>query len=198
MFGTVLVVIAILAVVIAFVIVGLRLIVRLDYNYPLFTLPSISGRSIAKFEPNRQHDVHGIDEHYEFLRHQGYQLGETIGKGAYAVVKRAYSLKLKKTVAVKIVRRATTEFANKFLWREVEVLKRVDHKNVIRVYEVIDSEQHLYIVMELAPNGDLLQELQKRPYFHEPDARKIFKKILKGMLHCHRKGKGFVLFALFA
>ena len=183
-----------LAMMILSAIFGLGNYVRLGQYEPVFSMPSLFRRGdSSKNRPESVRSVPreaGIDQ-YEFLYHLGYQLGETLGAGAYAVVKEAYSHKLKKKVAIKIVDKkdVAPKTADKFLWREIEVLKRVDHKHVIRVYEVIDCGHNLYIAMELAPNGDLLQMIQKRGFLHENDARKLFKKILKGVLHCHKKGE---------
>ena len=59
---------------------------------------------------------------------------------------------------------------------------------MIRVYDLIDGADQFFIVMELAPNGDLLSLLQERSKLGEDEARVMFKKIVDGVLHCHRKG----------
>ncbi|EDO46091.1 predicted protein, partial [Nematostella vectensis] len=125
-----------------------------------------------------------------YLCRQGYELGSILGKGAYAEVKEAYSNKLGRNVAVKIIEKAklSSKSFNKFMRREVEALRQVDHKYVISLIEVLESSKRFYLVLELAQNGDLLQLLQKKKQLHENEARKIFKKIVKGVLHCHRKG----------
>ena len=73
--------------------------------------------------------------------------------------------------------------------REIEILKWLNHRNVIRVYDLIDGRHQFFIIMELAPKGDLLTLLQKRIKLPEDEARVMFKSIVDGVLHCHRKGK---------
>ena len=77
---------------------------------------------------------------------------------------------------------------DRFLKREIEILKWLNHKNVIRVYDLIDGACEFFIVMELAPKGDLLSLLQERCKLEEDEAKVMFKSIIDGVLHCHRKG----------
>ena len=77
---------------------------------------------------------------------------------------------------------------DRFLKREVEILRWLNHDNVIRVYDVIEGADRFFIVMELASKGDLLSLLQERSELGEDEARVIFKKIVDGVLHCHTQG----------
>lgn len=73
--------------------------------------------------------------------------------------------------------------------REIEILRRLNHRNVIRVFDLIEGKRQFFIVMELAPKGDLLALLQVRIKLPEDEARVMFKSIIDGVLHCHREGK---------
>lgn len=73
--------------------------------------------------------------------------------------------------------------------REIEILKWLNHKNVIRVFDVIDGEHKFFIVMELAPNGDLLSLLHERHKLTEDEAKVMFTSIVEGVLYCHKKGR---------
>lgn len=77
-----------------------------------------------------------------YLKKLGYSLGTTIGEGSYAKVKSAYSEKLQKRVAMKIINRkkAPKDFREKFLPRELKVLKVVSHPNIIKLYEILEFE----------------------------------------------------------
>jgi len=76
----------------------------------------------------------------EELSKRGYAVGSTIGEGTYAKVKRAKSEKLNKNIAIKIIdrKRAPGDFQFKFLPRELSVLKKVSHPNIIKVYEILE------------------------------------------------------------
>lgn len=77
-----------------------------------------------------------------YLKKIGYTLGTVIGEGSYAKVKSAYSEKMQKRVAMKIINRkkAPKDFREKFLPRELKILKHVNHPNCIKMYEVIEFE----------------------------------------------------------
>ena len=45
--------------------------------------------------------------------------------------------------------------------REIAILQRLSHPNVIQLYEVIDSPRHIYLVMDFAPNGELFEYIVK-------------------------------------
>lgn len=84
--------------------------------------------------------VNSVNEDEE-LRRRGYTVtaGSTLGEGSYAKVKCAYSEKLGKNVALKIInrRKAPKDFQTKFLPRELEVMKATHHPNLVRLYDVM-------------------------------------------------------------
>lgn len=125
-----------------------------------------------------------------FLRGYGYDIGRVIGQGSYADVRKAYSINAKREVAIKIVNKEEDVDGKKsrFLKREIEILKWLNHKNVIRVFDVIDGEDKFFIVMELAPKGDLLSLLLKRHKLTEHETKVLFKSIVDGVLYCHKNG----------
>ena len=121
------------------------------------------------------------------LHRRGYILGRTLGSGAYAKVKSAHAVKLSKKVAVKIINKKTApkDMLSKFLPREVETLKAVEHENVIKLHEVIETDDLAYLVLELAESGDLLDFINSRKYLSEQTARNLFKDLVSGMSKCH-------------
>lgn len=62
---------------------------------------------------------------------------------------------------------------------------KIRHSNVIRLYEVFESTNHLFMVMEYADRGDLLQHVKNKGRLSEREARYFFKNILYGLGHCH-------------
>ena len=82
--------------------------------------------------------VNTVNEEEELRKH-GYTLGATLGEGSYAKVKAAFSERNQCKVAIKVInkRRAPKDFLNKFLPRELEVLKKVRHPNVTRLFEIL-------------------------------------------------------------
>eukprot|EP00042_Codosiga_hollandica_P043678 m.417858 g.417858 ORF g.417858 m.417858 type:complete len:227 (+) comp56620_c0_seq38:118-798(+) len=85
-----------------------------------------------------------------------YRLGKTIGKGNFAKVKLARHLPTDAEVAIKIVDKRTFSAATiERLWREVHVMKMLDHPNVLKLYEVIDTPDTMYLVLEYASGGTM-------------------------------------------
>lgn len=132
--------------------------------------------------PNAQYGIHKF----------GYILGKTLGSGAYAKVKTATSLKsntCKGEVAVKIIdkKSAPKDVVAKFLPREIETLKELDHENIIKLYDVIDTTETMYLVLELATSGDLLDFINSRRYLSERMARTLFTDLVTGIKVCHNR-----------
>lgn len=122
------------------------------------------------------------------LHQHGYILGRTLGTGAYAKVKKAIDLNNHgRRVAIKIVnkKKAPKDVVHKFLPREVKTLRTIVHDNVIKCYDVIDTDDALYIVMEIADGGDVLDYINKRTRLTESVARLLFHDLLCGVEHCH-------------
>ncbi|XP_043834669.1 testis-specific serine/threonine-protein kinase 1-like [Dromiciops gliroides] len=122
------------------------------------------------------------------LKRRGYIMGINLGEGSYAKVKSAYSERLKFNVAVKIIdrRKAPTDFLEKFLPREIEILAMLNHRSIVKTYEIFEtSDGKVYIVMELGVQGDLLEFIKTRGALHEDDARKKFHQLSSAVKYCH-------------
>lgn len=86
--------------------------------------------------------VSNINEEEE-LRKRGYIVGTTLGEGSYAKVKSAYSERLAKKVALKIInkRKAPKDFQTRFLPRELNILQQIVHPNIVQLFEVMRFDQ---------------------------------------------------------
>ena len=123
----------------------------------------------------------------KLLSELGYKLGRTIGEGSYSKVKVATSKKYKGTVAIKVVagRRAPPDFVNKFLPRELSILRGVRHPHIVHVFEFIEvCNGKLYIVMEAAAT-DLLQAVQRNGRIPGGQARDLFAQIAGAVRYLH-------------
>ncbi|MCH7549532.1 MAG: protein kinase, partial [Candidatus Krumholzibacteriota bacterium] len=90
-----------------------------------------------------------------------YRVERKIGKGRFADVYRGMDLKLKRHVAIKVLHEPGEDserrnFKERFLC-EAEILARLDHANVITVYDYADDDGPLYLVMELVEGPTLLE-----------------------------------------
>ncbi|KAM4707107.1 testis-specific serine/threonine-protein kinase 1-like [Discoglossus pictus] len=129
----------------------------------------------------------GIDDAV-VLKKRGYTLGIILGEGSYAKVKSAYSDRLKHNVAVKIIdrKKAPTDFLEKFLPREMDILALMNHHSVIKTYEIFEtSDGKIYIIMELGVQGDLLEFIKSRGALPEEVAHKLFMQLVRAVKYCH-------------
>ena len=112
-----------------------------------------------------------------------YILYETIGEGAFAKVKLAIHIPTKEKVAIKIITKDNTNL-NK-ISKEIKILKRIRHINIIQIYEIIETESNIYIIMEYCENGDLFSLIKSKRNLTEIEACKYFQQIINGVEHIH-------------
>ena len=124
-----------------------------------------------------------FDSAAALLAQYGYGLGEQLGKGSYAIVRAATSKKHKRRVAIKIIskKKAPEDYLTKFLPREIQVLKRLRHPNCISLLEAIETNTRIYLIMNLAENGDLLEYIRERGPMPDDDARRYFRHLITGL-----------------
>ncbi|XP_013379948.1 testis-specific serine/threonine-protein kinase 4-like [Lingula anatina] len=124
------------------------------------------------------------------LEAYGFTVGPTLGTGSYATVKEAFSSQHQSKVAIKIIskRKAPSDYLKKFLPREIDVVKILRHPNLVCFLQSIETTNRVYLVMEMAENGDLLEVIKKKKYIHERQAGIWFIHLVHGIDYCHRKG----------
>lgn len=69
--------------------------------------------------------------------------------------------------------------------REIDILKRINHRGIISIYQVFHSPRYLYMVMELATGGDLFDYIQNVGAIPEPRTRRLFKQVLSAVMYLH-------------
>ena len=102
-------------------------------------------------------------------------------------MKRIEHRELKIDRAMKIIKKASLKNENSFL-NEVQMLKSMDHPNILRYYEFYQDEFNYYIVTEYCAGGELLQFLVKNKGVDEFQAAYVMKQIFSAVAHCHAKG----------
>ncbi|KAM4045663.1 serine/threonine-protein kinase SIK1 isoform 2-T2 [Anomaloglossus baeobatrachus] len=120
------------------------------------------------------------------LRVGFYDIGRTLGKGNFAVVKLARHRVTNTQVAIKIIDKTRLDLVNlEKIYREVQIMKRLRHPNIIRLYQVMETKDMIYIVTEYARNGELFDYLTIRGRLSEEEARVKFLQILSAVEYCH-------------
>lgn len=120
------------------------------------------------------------------LRVGFYDIEGTLGKGNFAVVKLARHRVTNTQVAIKIIDKTRLDRANlEKIYREVQIMKRLRHPHIIRLYQVMETKDMIYIVTEYARNGELFDYLSARGRLSEEEARSKFLQILSAVEYCH-------------
>ena len=100
-----------------------------------------------------------------------------IGRGKFGQVRLALRLEDNKRCAVKILKKKILKADGiavslnnlELIKNEIKVLQSVDHKCIVGLYDVVQSEENMYLVLELAEGGELFDRIKKMPEQHLPE-----------------------------
>ncbi|XP_070508420.1 serine/threonine-protein kinase MARK2-like isoform X9 [Chironomus tepperi] len=117
-----------------------------------------------------------------------YRLLKTIGKGNFAKVKLAKHVPTGKEVAIKIIDKTQLNPTSlQKLFREVRIMKMLDHPNIVKLFQVIQTDKTLYLVMEYASGGEVFDYLVMHGRMKEKEARAKFRQIVSAVQYLHQK-----------
>ncbi|XP_053669483.1 uncharacterized protein LOC128719868 [Anopheles marshallii] len=168
--------------------------------YSPYNSPYGSPRSGRRRTPLRESRRVSIEQSGSFLQLNQYKLLDQIGQGSYGLVKLAYSEEDSTHYAMKILskrkllrkaglmrrgpKRGTSPLDR--VYREIAVLKKLDHPNVVKLVEVLDDplEDSLYLVFELVQQGEVLSIPTDTP-LSEERAWNVFRDVLLGVEYLH-------------
>ncbi|XP_055470771.1 sperm motility kinase X-like [Psammomys obesus] len=114
-----------------------------------------------------------------------YKILRTLGKGGFAEVKLACHLHTEVQVAVKILKKGSNEPNNE---TEIDIIKVLEHPNIIKLFHIINTREHTYMVMEHAAHGDLVSHIEKVGCLQEKQAQHIFTQVVCAVHYCHNNG----------
>lgn len=121
-----------------------------------------------------------------------YQLGRLLGRGSFAKVYYGSCLEDQSNVAVKVIDKTSAPNGNlmeELLIREVSAMRRLnDHPNILKLREVLATKSKIYLVMDLAPGGDLYCKILQRGRMSESVARNYFHQLISAIRFCHENG----------
>ncbi|XP_071476607.1 MAP/microtubule affinity-regulating kinase 3-like isoform X9 [Diadema antillarum] len=117
-----------------------------------------------------------------------YRLIKTIGKGNFAKVKLAKHIPTGKEVAIKIIDKTQLNPGSlQKVYREVKIMKLLDHPNIVKLFEVMETDKTLYLAMEYASGGEVFDYLVAHGRMKEKEARAKFRQIVSAVQYCHQK-----------
>lgn len=115
-----------------------------------------------------------------------YHKYEQIGKGAYSTVYKAYHNDLSKIFAVKEINISIHKKNIERFREEIFLMNKFNHQNILKLYETIEDDNYIYLILEYCENGDLKNFLSKRP-MKEKNVRKFMKQIVSGLQYLNNK-----------
>ena len=119
-----------------------------------------------------------------------YEIQNKLGKGKFGLVKLAKHKETGRLVAIKIMAKKNMNSQDLQLAKtEIDILKVAQHPNIIKLYDIYDTSDYIYIVMEYCSGGDLFGYLEKRGFrLPEPRACEIIHKLAMSIFYIHSYG----------
>jgi serine/threonine protein kinase len=118
-----------------------------------------------------------------------YELGKTLGSGSFSKVKLGVDDQGRQ-FAVKIIEKEqlVREHMEEQLKREISVMKMLKHPNTVQLYDVLQTQNHIYLVLELVTGGELFDRILSAKRFDEDTGRRFFQQMVVALQYSHRNG----------
>ncbi|EAK88852.1 calcium/calmodulin dependent protein kinase with a kinas domain and 4 calmodulin-like EF hands [Cryptosporidium parvum Iowa II] len=110
-----------------------------------------------------------------------------IGKGTYGSVKSGTNRLTGCIRAIKTIPLTRVEALDNFM-KEINILKNLDHPNIVKLYETYQDKENIYLVMELCSGGELFDRIISQGSFDEIYAANLMKQVLSTICYCHDHG----------
>jgi len=153
--------------------------------------------TIIKIQPERiTYTLQLVDREKKPLNEleKRYHVGETLGTGAFAVVRHCVDTHTLKEYAVKVIDKKkymqlSSSKRDTSLMDEVRALQECNHPNIIKLHDYVNTDRYLYLVLELVTGGDLFDRIvaQDGKGFPEEDAKYMFSQLLDAMKYLHQR-----------
>lgn len=119
-----------------------------------------------------------------------YKIGEIIGEGAFGKVKYGVNKETGERVAIKIISKAKLAKQNmeKQTKKEILIMKRINHPNIVKLIDVYQTKTKLYLVMELVTGGELFEKIAQEGKLSEDQSRRYFQQLIDAVEYMHNIG----------
>ena len=118
-----------------------------------------------------------------------YVLGKVIGEGSFAKVREGIHILTGERVAVKIInKKRSSEYTIKNLYREARIMQLIRHENIVELYEVMETKDYYYLVLEFCPGGELIDYIFMMERLTENLARRLIKQLISAVQAMHKTG----------
>lgn len=118
-----------------------------------------------------------------------YEIGKLLGHGTFAKVYHARNVRSNESVAIKVIDKEKILKGGLIahIKREISILRRVRHPNIVQLFEVMATKAKIYFVMEYVRGGELFNKVAKGR-LKEEVARKYFQQLISAVGFCHARG----------
>ncbi|KAJ9543414.1 hypothetical protein OSB04_023121 [Centaurea solstitialis] len=118
-----------------------------------------------------------------------YEVGRLLGYGAFAKVYHGRDVHTEQSVAIKAInkQRIVKGGLAANVKREISIMRRLRHPNIVRLLEVLANKKKIYFVLEYAKGGELFAKVAKSR-FSEHLSRRYFQQLISAVGYCHSRG----------
>lgn len=121
-----------------------------------------------------------------------YQIGEDLGSGQFAIVRKCAAKSSGVGYAAKFIKKRRSKSSRRGvsredIEREVNILKEIEHPNIINLYDVYENKTDVILILELVSGGELFDFLAEKESLTEEEATEFLKQILNGVQYLHSK-----------
>lgn len=118
---------------------------------------------------------------------ENYQIAKKIGKGTFGKVKLGIHKPTWQKVAIKVLKKEkiTEKIELVRVEREIDILKLVYHTNIIQLYQIVDTKDKIYLIMEYINGGEFFNYIANNKKLDEITACKFFHQIVEALIYCH-------------
>ncbi|KAJ7423851.1 polo like kinase 4 [Willisornis vidua] len=122
---------------------------------------------------------------------EDFKVGNLLGKGSFAGVYRAVSLKTGLEVAIKMIDKKAMHKVGMVqrVQNEVKIHCQLKHPSILELYNYFEDSNYVYLILEMCHNGEMSRYIKNRKKpFSEDEARHFLHQIITGMLYLHSHG----------
>lgn len=128
-----------------------------------------------------------VNIYHRYIK-EDYKIGETIGQGSFATVKKCKNKATGNRYAVKVITKSKLQKQDEDIFtlqNEINVLSQLDHPNVVRLFEVFNDEKFLCMVQEHMKGGTLYDMIKERHHLSESESREAAITLFNAIQYCH-------------
>ena len=155
---------------------------------------NVTVEEVGKAAPRSRQDYSASAGHTgrrKETRFGEYILGQTLGEGEFGKVKLGWKKNGEVQVAIKLIRRESLGQNPSRLpkiYREVSILRGLEHPNIVKLHEMIETPPYIGIILEYASGGELFDYILNQRHLKDHTARKLFAQLVSGVGYLHKKG----------